>query len=61
LPYTNVSLKRGTHCQHLHENRDLAQKCLLEHQAECRKNGKVSDRVILEVESLEDVSDLEIL
>jgi DNA-binding protein YbaB len=59
--FTNVSLKSGKHCQHLHENMDQAQKCLLELQTEYRKKGRVSNFVTIEVDALEEAEDLEIL
>jgi len=42
-------------CEHEHETRDEAQECLLEHQAEMRKQNKVSDRRIAEVDSLDEI------
>jgi hypothetical protein len=62
LPYTCVSSRKPKDfCQNEHPDRDSAQKCLLEHQNECRRNGKVSDRVIIPVSDLSEVEDLEIL
>lgn len=42
-------------CDHEHETHDEAQRCLLDHQNEMRKAKKVSTRMIIEVESIEQV------
>lgn len=44
-------------CGHEHDTRDEAQKCLLQHQNDMRKAGKLSSREIVEVESLDELYD----
>jgi hypothetical protein len=45
-------------CNHEHPTRDEAQACLVKYQNELRRAGKVSHRVVLELESLEELDDL---
>jgi hypothetical protein len=58
--YTTVG-KRSSRsidcCDHEHESRDDAQRCLLSHQNEMRRAGNVSHREIIEVETLDEVYD----
>lgn len=54
--YVTVGLKDGW-CEHEHENRTEAEKCLLEHQKTCRKKNKISDRIVTEVDSVEELMD----
>jgi hypothetical protein len=44
-------------CNHEHESRDEAQKCLIEHQAEMRRLNKKSVRQIAEADSLDQIAD----
>lgn len=42
-------------CDHEHLTRDEAQTCLVKHQNECRKDGKLSKRQVIEVDSLDEL------
>jgi hypothetical protein len=44
-------------CDHEHETRDEAQRCLLEHQKAMRLVNKVSTRQIIAIESLAELDD----
>lgn len=48
---------RSQHCGHKHEKREEAEKCLLEYVNKCRKQNLVSDRMIVETESIEELED----
>lgn len=54
--FINVGQNKD-HCGHEHETIRDAQKCLTEHQNECRKIGKISYRIIMEVDSIESLED----
>lgn len=56
--FTNIGRSVADACGHEHETRDEAQACLTKHQAECRQKGKVSHRLVVELESMDEVEDL---
>jgi hypothetical protein len=59
--FTTVGRRDGC-CEHEHETFIKAQECLVKHQTERRNKNKISDRVILEVESFQQLEDeLEII
>lgn len=55
--FTTIGRKITDCCNHEHVTRDEAQKCLLQHQNEMRKQGKVSNRSIIEFETWEEVEE----
>ncbi len=59
--YTTIGKFSKSSCRHLHKTFDEAQECLIKHQNECRKSDKISDRIILEIDSLEDLDDILVL
>ena len=54
--YICVSVKTGKHSEPS-ETRDEAQAKLVEIQTQARKEGKVSDMIIVEIESLDDLDE----
>lgn len=56
--FTTVGKRSATSidcCDHEHETRDEAQKCLLAHQNEMRRANRTSNRQIIEVDSLDEL------
>lgn len=53
-----LTVGRKEYCEHNHSTFEEAQRCLAEHQNECRRLDKTSDRTIVEVESVEELEDL---
>lgn len=54
--YVTVGRRDGC-CNHEHETFSNAQECLTKHQTERRKANKVSDRVIVECNSLKELEE----
>lgn len=52
-----ISSTRYDCCEHEHGTRDEAQRCLVAHQLELRRAGKVSKRQVVEAESLDELLD----
>jgi hypothetical protein len=55
--FITASKGSGKHCGHEHASFEEAQKCLMAYAEEMRKKSKLSDRIIVEVNSIEDFED----
>lgn len=53
--FTTLGPRVADCCEHEHPTRDDAQTCLVAHQAAMRGAGRVSERVVVEAESLEEL------
>lgn len=55
--FTTIGNRFSDCCQHEHETRDEAQRCLVLHQNEMRKALKISKRQIVEFESWDEIEE----
>lgn len=53
-----ITIGRKSHCNHEHETYEEAQKCVGKHISTLRAQNKISDRVIVEVDSLEEADEM---
>lgn len=54
--YTTVGIRSGM-CLHEHTNREEAEECLNNYLKDCRLKGKISDRIVVETTSLDELRD----
>lgn len=55
--FTTVGTRITDCCDHEHDSRDDAQKCLVEHQNEMRRGGRLSKRRVIEFESWDELEE----